>query len=36
MINALLDITRLESGAVEPHLAPINLISIYARSEARV
>jgi PAS domain S-box-containing protein len=29
MINALLDITRLESGAVEPHLAPINLISIY-------
>jgi PAS domain S-box-containing protein len=30
MINALLDITRLESGAVEPHLAPINLISLYA------
>jgi PAS domain S-box-containing protein len=29
MINALLDITRLESGAVEPHLAPINLISVY-------
>ncbi len=29
MINALLDITRLESGAVEPHLAPINLISLY-------
>jgi CheY-like chemotaxis protein/anti-sigma regulatory factor (Ser/Thr protein kinase) len=29
MINALLDITRLESGAVEPQLAPINLISIY-------
>jgi PAS domain S-box-containing protein len=30
MINALLDITRLESGAVEPHLAPVNLISLYA------
>ncbi len=30
MINSLLDITRLESGAVEPHLSPINLISIYA------
>ncbi|MEO7206740.1 MAG: ATP-binding protein [Steroidobacteraceae bacterium] len=29
MINALLDITRLESGAIEPHLAPINLISVY-------
>ncbi len=29
MINALLDITRLESGAIEPHLAPINLISLY-------
>jgi two-component system, sensor histidine kinase len=29
MINSLLDITRLESGAVEPHLAPINLISVY-------
>jgi CheY-like chemotaxis protein len=29
MINALLDITRLESGAVEPHLAPINMISLY-------
>jgi len=29
MINSLLDITRLESGAVEPHLSPINLISIY-------
>ena len=29
MINALLDITRLESGAVEPHLAPVNLISLY-------
>jgi two-component system, sensor histidine kinase len=29
MINSLLDITRLESGAVEPHLAPINLTSIY-------
>jgi two-component system, sensor histidine kinase len=29
MINSLLDITRLESGAVEPHLSPINLISVY-------
>lgn len=29
MINALLDITRLESGAIEPRLAPINLISVY-------
>jgi PAS domain S-box-containing protein len=29
MINSLLDITHLESGAVEPHLAPINLISVY-------
>jgi PAS domain S-box-containing protein len=29
IINALLDITRLESGAVEPHLSPINLISVY-------
>jgi two-component system, sensor histidine kinase len=29
MINALLDITRLESGAIEPHLASINLIAVY-------
>ena len=29
MINSLLDITRLESGAVQPHLSPINLISVY-------
>lgn len=29
MINSLLDITRLESGAVEPHLSPIDLISVY-------
>lgn len=29
MINSLLDITRLESGAVEPHLSPINLSSVY-------
>ncbi len=29
MINSLLDITRLESGAVEPHLSPVNLISVY-------
>jgi two-component system, sensor histidine kinase len=29
MINSLLDITRLESGAVEPHLSPINLVLVY-------
>jgi PAS domain S-box-containing protein len=29
MINSLLDITRLESGAVEPDLSPVNLISVY-------
>jgi PAS domain S-box-containing protein len=29
MINSLLDITRLESGAVEPHLSAINLNSVY-------
>jgi PAS domain S-box-containing protein len=29
MINSLLDITRLESGAIEPHLSPIDLISVY-------
>jgi two-component system, sensor histidine kinase len=29
MINSLLDITRLESGAVEPHLSPINLMAVY-------
>ena len=29
MINSLLDIARLESGAVEPHLAPVNLMSVY-------
>ena len=26
----LLDITRLESGAIEPHLVPVSLASIYA------
>ena len=30
MLNALLDITRLESGAIEPHLSRISLASIYA------
>jgi PAS domain S-box-containing protein len=29
MLNALLDITRLEAGAVEPHLASISLASIF-------
>jgi two-component system, sensor histidine kinase len=30
MLNSLLDITRLESGAIEPHLSPVNLASIFA------
>jgi PAS domain S-box-containing protein len=30
MLNALLDITRLESGAVEPHLSSMGLASLYA------
>ena len=30
MLNSLLDITRLESGAIEPHLSPMNLASIFA------
>jgi signal transduction histidine kinase len=30
MLNSLLDITRLESGAIEPHLSPTNLASIFA------
>jgi two-component system, sensor histidine kinase len=30
MLNSLLDIARLESGAIEPHLSPINLASIFA------
>jgi PAS domain S-box-containing protein len=30
MLNALLDITRLESGAIEPQLAPVGLDSIFA------
>jgi two-component system, sensor histidine kinase len=29
MLNSLLDITRLESGAIEPHLSSINLASIF-------
>jgi two-component system, sensor histidine kinase len=30
MLNALLDITRLESGTIEPHFSPIGLASLYA------
>jgi PAS domain S-box-containing protein len=30
MLNSLLDITRLESGAIEPHLSSVNLASIFA------
>jgi PAS domain S-box-containing protein len=30
MLNSLLDIARLESGTIEPHIAPIRLASIYA------
>jgi PAS domain S-box-containing protein len=30
MLNSLLDITRLESGAIEPHLSSMSLASIYA------
>ena len=30
MLNSLLDITRLESGAIEPHLSSMSLVSIYA------
>jgi two-component system, sensor histidine kinase len=30
MLNSLLDITRLESGTIEPHLASMGLGSIYA------
>jgi PAS domain S-box-containing protein len=35
MLNSLLDITRLESGAIEPHLSAITLSSVYTdlRSE---
>lgn len=29
MLNALLDITRLESGAIEPHLTPLNLSAMF-------
>jgi two-component system, sensor histidine kinase len=30
MLNSLLDLTRLESGAIEPHLSPVSLSSLYA------
>ena len=30
MLNSLLDITRLESGAIEPHLSSMSLASTYA------
>jgi PAS domain S-box-containing protein len=30
MLNSLLDITRLESGTIEPHLGSMSLASIYA------
>jgi PAS domain S-box-containing protein len=30
MLNSLLDITRLESGAIEPHLTAVSLGSVYA------
>ncbi len=30
MLNSLLDITRLESGAIEPHLDSVSLASVYA------
>ena len=30
LLNALLDITRLEAGATEPHLAPVDLHAIFA------
>ncbi len=30
MLNSLLDLTRLESGAIEPHLSDVSLSSIYA------
>jgi signal transduction histidine kinase/ActR/RegA family two-component response regulator len=30
LLNALLDITRLESGAVEPQLAPVGLAAVFA------
>jgi len=29
MLNSLLDITRLESGAIEPHLAPLSLPAMF-------
>lgn len=30
MLDALLDITRLESGAIEPQLAPVSLAAVFA------
>ena len=30
MLNSLLDITRLESGSIEPHLSSMSLVLIYA------
>jgi two-component system, sensor histidine kinase len=30
LLNSLLDITRLESGAIEPHLSTISLVSVYS------
>ena len=30
LLNSLLDVTRLESGAIEPHLSPVALASIFA------
>lgn len=30
LLNSLLDITRLESGAIEPHLSSISLASVYS------
>jgi len=29
LLNALLDVTRLELGVIEPHLAPVNLASVF-------
>ena len=30
LLNALLDVTRLESGAIEPRLAPVRLMDVFA------
>jgi PAS domain S-box-containing protein len=29
LLNALLDVTRMESGVIEPHLAPVDLASVF-------